>query len=212
MNVHGIQAQASDAEEVCALYLRAMDGWNQGSGDAFAAPFAEACDFVAFDGVRFRSREAIARTIRHYSLENSLIYLKQEDTYATVRGPGYVPSYDRYDGPGTGNFHADAMSIVIPQKPAPGKPWMFHPTPLERDSKVDLALLAKGYHIVLPPISGPGAVQTCQRPHWIHWYGSTSRPAVRCGRRDRAPDSPGSRPTPVPERCADSSPVRSTAV
>jgi hypothetical protein len=37
----------------------------------------------------------------YYSLENSLIYLKQEDTYATVRGPGYVPSYDRYDGPGT---------------------------------------------------------------------------------------------------------------
>src|SRR6266851_5461747 len=159
MNVHGIQAQASDAEEVCALYLRAMDGWNQGCGDAFAAPFAEACDFVAFDGVRFRSREAIARTIRHYSLENSLIYLKQEDTYATVRGPGYVPSYDRYDGPGTGNFHADAMSIVVPQKPAPGKPWVFHPSFLERDSAVAMVLLAKGYYIVLPPISGSGAVQ-----------------------------------------------------
>ena len=44
----------------------------------------------------------------YYSLENSFIYLKAEDTYATVRGPGYVPSYDRYDSPGTGNFHADA--------------------------------------------------------------------------------------------------------
>ncbi len=95
----------------------------------------------------------------YYSLENSLIYLKKEDTYATVRGPGYVPSYDRYDGPGTGNFHADAMSIVVPQKPAPGKPWVFHPSFLERDSAVDLALLAKGYYIVLPPISGAGAVQ-----------------------------------------------------
>ena len=51
-----------------------------------------------------------------------------------MRGPGYVPSYDRYDGPGTGNFHADAMSIVVPQKPAPGKPWVFHPSFLERDS------------------------------------------------------------------------------
>src|SRR6202166_1477295 len=95
----------------------------------------------------------------YYSLENSLIYLKKEDTYATVRGPGYVPSYDRYDGPGTGNFHADAMSIVVPQKPAPGKPWVFHPSPLERDSAVDMALLAKGYYIVLPPISGAGAVE-----------------------------------------------------
>jgi hypothetical protein len=36
----------------------------------------------------------------YYSLENSYIYLKDEDTYATVRGPGYVPSYDCYTSPG----------------------------------------------------------------------------------------------------------------
>src|SRR6266849_9073602 len=34
-----------------------------------------------------------------YSLDNSFIYLKEEDTYATARGPGFVPSYDRYDAP-----------------------------------------------------------------------------------------------------------------
>ncbi len=95
----------------------------------------------------------------YYSLENSLIYLQKEDTYATVRGPGYVPSYDRYDGPGTGNFHADAMSIVVPRNPAPGKPWVFFASFLDRDSTVALALLAKGYYIVLPPISQSGAVQ-----------------------------------------------------
>ena len=95
----------------------------------------------------------------YYSLESSYIYLKKEDTWATVRGPGYVPAYDRYTSPGTGNFHADAMSIVVPQKPAPGKPWVFHPSFLERDSAVALALLAVGYHLVLPPISGSGAVQ-----------------------------------------------------
>jgi pimeloyl-ACP methyl ester carboxylesterase len=99
----------------------------------------------------------------YYSLENSYIYLKEENTYATVRGPGYVPSYDRYSRKGysspPANFRADDMSIVAPQKPAPGKPWVFHASPLERGSTVDLALLAKGYHLVLPPISGPGAVQ-----------------------------------------------------
>jgi len=95
----------------------------------------------------------------YYGLESSYVYLTKEDTYATVRGPGYVPSYDQYTSPGTGNFHLDAMSIVVPQKPAPGKPWVFHPSFLERDSTVALALLANGYHIVLPPISGSGAVQ-----------------------------------------------------
>jgi hypothetical protein len=48
---------------------------------------------------------------------------------------------------------------VVPQTPAPGKLWVFHPSFLERDSAVAMALLAKGYYIVLPPISGPGAVQ-----------------------------------------------------
>jgi hypothetical protein len=99
----------------------------------------------------------------YYSLENSYLYLKEEDTYATVRGPGYVPSYDRYSRNGSSsppaNFQADDMSIVVPQTPAPGKLWVFHPSFLERDSAVAMALLAKGYYIVLPPISGPGAVQ-----------------------------------------------------
>ena len=99
----------------------------------------------------------------YYSLENSYLYLKEEDTYATVRGPGYVPSYDRYSRNGSSsppaNFEADDMSIVVPQKPAPGKLWVFHPSFLERDSAVAMALLANGYYIVLPPISGPGAVQ-----------------------------------------------------
>lgn len=95
----------------------------------------------------------------YYSLENSFLYLKEEDTYATVRGPGYVPSYDRFDSPGSGNFHAGHMAIVVPQKPAPGKPWVLHPGPLERGSAVDLALLANGYHIVLPPVGGGGYTQ-----------------------------------------------------
>ena len=48
---------------------------------------------------------------------------------------------------------------MVPQKPEAGKPWVFHPSFLERDSAVDRALLAKGYYIMLPPISGLGAVQ-----------------------------------------------------
>ena len=68
----------------------------------------------------------------YYSFENSYIYLKEEDTYATVRGPGYVPSYDCYTSPGTGDFHVDYTSIAVPQQPAPGRPWVFHPGFLER--------------------------------------------------------------------------------
>ena len=40
----------------------------------------------------------------YYSLEPSFIYLKEEDTYATARGPGFTECYDRYDGHTSGTF------------------------------------------------------------------------------------------------------------
>jgi uncharacterized protein (TIGR02246 family) len=45
---------------VRALYQELMDGWNQGTGDAFAAVFTEDGNLVAFDGTRFKGREEIA--------------------------------------------------------------------------------------------------------------------------------------------------------
>jgi uncharacterized protein (TIGR02246 family) len=37
-----------------------MDGWNRGSGDAFAAVFTEDGDLIAFDGTHFKGRKEIA--------------------------------------------------------------------------------------------------------------------------------------------------------
>ena len=62
MRIHGNHPGiTNDAEQIRTLYVTAMSGWNQGSGEAFAAPFADHADFVAFDGTRFRGREEIAR-------------------------------------------------------------------------------------------------------------------------------------------------------
>jgi hypothetical protein len=56
---YGQEATASraDANEVRSLFMRAMEGWNVGSGEAFAAPFAEDADFV-------EARNSSASTIR----------------------------------------------------------------------------------------------------------------------------------------------------
>jgi uncharacterized protein (TIGR02246 family) len=51
---------AADEAAVRALYQQMMDGWNQGSGKAFAAPFADEGDFIAFDGTHFKGRSEIA--------------------------------------------------------------------------------------------------------------------------------------------------------
>ena len=45
------------------------------------------------------------------------------------------------------------MAIVVPKNPAPGKPWIFRADAIDRNSTVDLALLAKGYFIVTPPLT-----------------------------------------------------------
>ncbi|HXV84302.1 MAG TPA: SgcJ/EcaC family oxidoreductase [Candidatus Binatia bacterium] len=40
--------------------MQLMDGWNKGSGEAFAAPFAEDGHLVGFDGTHFKGRDEIA--------------------------------------------------------------------------------------------------------------------------------------------------------
>jgi uncharacterized protein (TIGR02246 family) len=52
--------QSTDERAVRALYERLMEGWNQGSGAAFAEPLAADVDFVGFDGTCFKGREAVA--------------------------------------------------------------------------------------------------------------------------------------------------------
>jgi uncharacterized protein (TIGR02246 family) len=51
---------SADEAAVRALYQQLMDGWNQGSGAAFAAAFTEDGDLVGFDGTHLRGRQEIA--------------------------------------------------------------------------------------------------------------------------------------------------------
>jgi len=57
------EASANDSTDetaVRALYQQLMDGWNQGSGEAFAAVFTEDGDLVGFDGTHLKGRQEIA--------------------------------------------------------------------------------------------------------------------------------------------------------
>ena len=57
---HETTTNPADEAAVRGLYQQLMDGWNQGSGDAFAAVFTEDGDLVAFDGTHFKGRKEIA--------------------------------------------------------------------------------------------------------------------------------------------------------
>ncbi len=58
------QQPATIAAEEAArtLYQRMMDGWNVSSGGAFAGPFAEDGDLIAFDGTHFKGGREITQS------------------------------------------------------------------------------------------------------------------------------------------------------
>ena len=57
---HETTTNPADEAAVRGLYQQLMDGWNRGSGEAFAAVFTHDGDLVAFDGTQFKGREEIA--------------------------------------------------------------------------------------------------------------------------------------------------------
>ena len=53
-------SKSNDEVEIRRLYKQMIDGWNNGSGNAFAAPFTDDSDFIGFDGTHMKGRQQIA--------------------------------------------------------------------------------------------------------------------------------------------------------
>lgn len=49
-----------DESAIRGLVQKMQDGWNEGDGVAFAAPFAEDADYVVVNGTHIRGRKAVA--------------------------------------------------------------------------------------------------------------------------------------------------------
>ncbi|HVY71202.1 MAG TPA: alpha/beta hydrolase [Verrucomicrobiae bacterium] len=97
----------------------------------------------------------------YYSQESTNVWLKEEKTYANCRGPGYTECYSRYDSVTASQWGLIGLSVIVPKAAAPGKPWVFRADNITRDAVIDQALLARGFHIVIPAIvAQSGAVQT----------------------------------------------------
>jgi pimeloyl-ACP methyl ester carboxylesterase len=107
----------------------------------------------------------VSRTSLH-SHENSYRYFPKESNYITCRGPWFTECYDRYSF--TIGGVEGAITVIVPKKPAPGKPWVFRADLVGSDSAVDLALLANGFHIVTGPVPYNGDGPSLQ--HWNATY------------------------------------------
>ena len=101
----------------------------------------------AFSGTKFTKSY-------YYSADDTYLFFPKEKTYVTCRGPLFTDCYDRYDGKTDSPWGTTAMTVVVPRTPAPGKPWVFRADRVGRKAEVvDLALLAKGFHIVAAPVT-----------------------------------------------------------
>ena len=101
-----------------------------------------------------------------YSSANSYRDFPKEGTYITCRGPCFTECYDRYAFDLAGV--EGTITVIAPRTAAPGKPWVFRADFVNRDAVVDLALLAKGFHIVTGPV--PYNADGPSLPHWNAVY------------------------------------------
>lgn len=121
----------------------------------------------------------VARTT-FYSIEDSYKYFPAEKNYITCRGPLFTNVYERYSFDIKG---ADgSINVIVPKQPAPGMPWVFRADHVDRNAVVDLALLAKGFHIVTGPVpyngDGPTLPAWNAVYSWLTEHGFSKKPVL----------------------------------
>jgi uncharacterized protein (TIGR02246 family) len=60
MNSQTTTQTAGDEGAIRAIHQRMIDAWNAGDGAAFAGPFTDDADFVAWEGTHLKGRQEIA--------------------------------------------------------------------------------------------------------------------------------------------------------
>lgn len=102
------------------------------------------------------------RKTAFYSTKKEYNYLASEQLWATQWGPYFTGNYNKYA------FQLEgvegATTVIVPQKAAPGNPWVFRTDQPEGHSAVDLELLAKGFYIVVAPVP-----YNADGPLFNHW-------------------------------------------
>jgi hypothetical protein len=120
------------------------------------------------------------RRTAFYSSEETYQNFPDDAAAITYRGPFFKGSYDRYQFsvPGMTPF----ITVIAPKSAAVGRPWVYRAGYVRRDAQVDVALLAKGFHIVTGPVpynaDGPQLEQWNAVYHYLVEHGFSAKPAM----------------------------------
>lgn len=105
----------------------------------------------------------------YYGIDSSYRDFPDEGTRITCRGPLFTECYNRYAFDLAGI--EGTINVIEPRTAAAGKPWVFRAGFVNRDAAVDLALLARGFHIVTGPVpyNADGPVLTAWNAVYKHF-------------------------------------------
>ena len=105
------RATGRDQALLADIPMQMVAAWNRGDADAFAAPFTDTADFVAFEGTHLRGREEIAAF--HRQIFATVV--KGSRIAATVR-------FVRAVAPDVAVVHAAAeITLAGHSEPSPGR-------------------------------------------------------------------------------------------
>ncbi len=114
----------------------------------------------------------------YYGTEPAYSYLESQPAWISTWGPRFGGAYRKYF------FNVERISrltVYAPAKPAPGMPWVYRSDVLDGASTVDLALLERGFHIVVGPTTtsiGPVAEEWDRLYEYLVSKGFSAKPVL----------------------------------
>jgi pimeloyl-ACP methyl ester carboxylesterase len=115
----------------------------------------------------------------YYSLASVYAHYPQDGYYITRRGAAFTECYDKYSV--SMGFEVP-VTVIVPKKAAPGKPWVLRSSYVPRDAAVAHAPLAQGFHIVVGPVGynadGPVLADWNKLYTYLTEHGFSNKPVL----------------------------------
>ena len=139
-NTNQNDPKAADESAVRALVQKCIEGWNKGSGEAFAAQFAEDSDFVVGNGMHIKGRQQNASShqrIFDTFFKGTRLWLQVKSVRFLKPDVALMHTASKVLKPGESDASPEPEFIQTWTVSKHGNEWLidaFHNTPIQRQS------------------------------------------------------------------------------
>ena len=132
--------KAADESAVRALVQKCIEGWNKGSGEAFAAQFAEDSDFVVGNGMHIKGRRQNASShqqIFDTFFKGTRLWIQVKSVRFLKPDVALMHTASKVLKPGESDASPEPEFIQTWTVSKHGNEWLidaFHNTPIQRQS------------------------------------------------------------------------------